>query len=75
MPLTYHSLCLLPNQHYDLRFDDAQYLIALALEDNAFFGIDSPEAFWDLQIPDGEDSLILKWDDSVKACQSSVMPL
>ena len=47
-------------------FDDTQYLLALAFSDNAFYKIDSPEKFWQLQIPEGEEALILRWEDSVK---------
>jgi hypothetical protein len=49
-----------------LIFDDTQYLLALAFADKAFYKIDSPEKFWQLQIPEGEEALILRWKDSVK---------
>jgi hypothetical protein len=49
-----------------LIFDDTQYLLALAFADKAFYKIDSPEKFWQLQIPEGEEALILRWRNSVK---------
>ncbi|KAL2036358.1 hypothetical protein N7G274_010925 [Stereocaulon virgatum] len=56
------------SQHSKLLYDDTQHLIALALADNAFWGIDSFEDLWQLQIPPGEDELILRWkNDSTKA--------
>ena len=54
------------SQHAKLIFDDTQYLLALAFADKAFYKIDSPEKFWQLQIPEGEESLPLRWTDSVK---------
>jgi hypothetical protein len=39
-------------------------LLALALADNALVGLDSEDDFWALQIPDGDDQLILPWHDS-----------
>jgi hypothetical protein len=54
------------SQHAKLIFDDTQYLLALAFADEAFYGIKSPEKFWQLQIPEGEESLPLRWTDSVK---------
>jgi len=39
----------------------------LALADNAVWGIDSFEDLWQLQIPPGEDELILRWNDSAEA--------
>ena len=47
-------------------FDDTQYLLALAFADKAFYDVDSPEKFWQLQIPKGEEALILRWDDAVQ---------
>jgi hypothetical protein len=43
-----------------LIFDDTQYLLALAFADKAFYKIDSPQKFWQLQIPEGEEALILQ---------------
>ncbi|KAI9773208.1 MAG: hypothetical protein M1839_002216 [Geoglossum umbratile] len=54
------------SQHTKLIFDDTQYLLALAFADKAFYEIDSPEKFWQLQIPKGEKALILRWEDAVK---------
>jgi Protein of unknown function (DUF3435) len=39
----------------------------LALADNAVWGIDSFEGLWQLQIPPGEDELILRWNDPTEA--------
>lgn len=40
----------------------------MALADNAIWGIDSFEDLWQLQIPLGEDELILRWkNDSIEA--------
>ena len=49
------------SQHGKLLYDDTQYLLALAFVDKAFWGIDSPEDFWQLQIPFGENELLLRW--------------
>ncbi|KAI9764363.1 MAG: hypothetical protein M1840_008501 [Geoglossum simile] len=54
------------SQHMKLIFDDTQYLLALVFADEAFYGIKSPEKFWQLQIPEGEELLPLRWEDSVK---------
>ncbi|KAI9765726.1 MAG: hypothetical protein M1840_007159 [Geoglossum simile] len=48
------------SQHAKLIFDDTQYLLALAFADKAFFEIDSPEKFWQFQIPEGKETLILR---------------
>ena len=64
--LTSHRYGASTSQHAKLIFDDTQYLLALAFADNAFYGIDSPEKFWQLQIQEGESSLTLRWNDSVK---------
>ena len=48
------------SQHGKLLYDDTQYLLALALADKAFWGIDSVEDFWQLQIPPDESELILR---------------
>lgn len=39
----------------------------MALADNAIWGVDSFKDLWQLQIPQGEDELILRWNDSVEA--------
>lgn len=54
------------SQHNKLLRDDTQYLLALALADKAFWKISSPEDLWELEIPPGEDELLLRWTDSVK---------
>ena len=55
------------SQHGTLLYDDTQYLLALALADNAIWGIDTFDDLWQLQIPDGDDELPLRWNDSVRA--------
>lgn len=47
-----------------MNHDDTQYLLALALADKAFYGIDSLEDLWQLQIPPNDSKLILRWKDS-----------
>ena len=54
------------SQHSRLLRDDTQYLLALALADKAFWDISSPEDLWELEIPPGEDELLLRWTDSAK---------
>ncbi len=49
-----------------MNHDDTQYLLALALADKAFYGIDSLEDLWQLQIPPDDSELILRWKDSAK---------
>jgi len=59
------------SQHGTLLYDDTQYLLALALADKpidkAIWGITFFEDLWQLQIPDGDDELPLRWKDSVMA--------
>lgn len=55
------------SQHGTLLYDDTQFLLSLAVADNAIWGINSLDNFWQLQIPDGEDELLLRWQDSVVA--------
>lgn len=54
------------SQHGKLLYDDTQYLLALAFADKAFWGIDSPKDFWQLQIPPGENELLLRWTESAE---------
>ncbi|KAI9764073.1 MAG: hypothetical protein M1840_008877 [Geoglossum simile] len=54
------------SQHAKLIFDDTQYLLALTFANKAFYDIDSPEKFWQLQIPKGEGALILRWNNAVQ---------
>ena len=54
------------SQHRQLLKDDTQYLLALALADRAIQGITSAEDLWELQIPDGEDELPLRWTDDAE---------
>jgi hypothetical protein len=65
-PSNIHRYGASTSQHAKLIFDDTQYLLALAFADRAFYGINSPEEFWQLQITEGEEALILRWEDSVK---------
>lgn len=53
-------------QHRKLLYDDIPYPLALALADEAFWGIDSVEDFWQSQIPSDESELILRYTDTVK---------
>lgn len=46
-------------QHRKLLYNDTQYLLALTLTDKAIFGVNSAEDLWQLQIPHGENELIL----------------
>ena len=55
------------SQHGILLYDDTQFLLALACADNAIWGINSFNDFWQLKIPDGDDELPLWWKDSVMA--------
>ena len=48
------------SQHGTLLYDDTQYLLALALADNAIWGIDTFDDLWQLQIPDGYNELPLR---------------
>lgn len=38
----------------------------MALADKAIFGVNLVEDLWQLQIPSGENKLILRWNDSLK---------
>ncbi|KAI9045863.1 uncharacterized protein KD926_007166 [Aspergillus affinis] len=44
----------------------ALYLVALALADNALFGFSTPEEFFEQRIPEGENELVLRWNDEAK---------
>ena len=54
------------SQHNRLDHDDTHYLLALAFADQAFWGIDSPEDLWQLQIPPDDNELVLRWRESAK---------
>ena len=56
-------------QHGKLIYDDTQYLLALALADKAIYGVETPADLWQLNIPDGENELILRWHDKVRTLQ------
>lgn len=53
------------SQHSTLLHDDTQFLLALAIADHAIWGVNTLDDLWQLQIPDGEDELPLRWNDSV----------
>lgn len=53
------------SQHEKLLYDDTQYLLAMALADKAFYGIESATDLWDMTIPDGDDAVRLRWKDEV----------
>ncbi|KAI9838207.1 MAG: hypothetical protein M1837_002522 [Sclerophora amabilis] len=46
--------------------DDTQYLLALALAYIAFWDITSAAELWEMQIPQGEEELPLRWTNSAK---------
>jgi hypothetical protein len=48
-----------------LLYDDTQLLLSMAIVDKAFFGINSVDELYDQQIPENEEELILRWNDSV----------
>ena len=52
-------------QHGKLLYDDTQYLLAMAVGDQALFGINSILDLWQLEIPAGENELILQWTDNI----------
>ena len=54
------------SQHGTLLHDDTQFLLALAIADHAIWGVDTLDDLWQLQIPDGDNELPLRWNDSVK---------
>lgn len=54
-------------QHDVLNHDDTVYLLALAFANDAFYGIEYPQEFWQLQIPSDEDELVLRWKDLAQA--------
>ena len=55
------------SQRGKLLFDYCtQYLLALDLADNAFWGINSTEEFRQLQTPPDETKLLLGWTDAAK---------
>lgn len=55
------------SQHGTLLYDDTQYLLALAVADNAIWGIETSNDLWHLQIPEVDDELPLRWNDSILA--------
>jgi hypothetical protein len=53
------------SQHGTLLHDDTQFLLALAIADHAIWGVNTLDDLWQLKIPDGDDELPLRWNDSV----------
>ena len=53
------------SQHGTLLHDDTQFLLALAIADHAIWGVNTLDDLWQLQIPDGNDELPLRWNNSV----------
>ncbi|KAF5857607.1 hypothetical protein ETB97_005536 [Aspergillus alliaceus] len=47
-------------------YSGALHLLALALADNALFGFSNPEEVFEQRIPEGEDELVLRWNDEAK---------
>ncbi|KAE8410125.1 hypothetical protein BDV36DRAFT_278758 [Aspergillus pseudocaelatus] len=47
-------------------YSGALHLLALALADNALFGFSRPEEIFEQRIPEGEDELVLRWNDEAK---------
>ncbi|CRG90181.1 hypothetical protein PISL3812_07224 [Talaromyces islandicus] len=50
----------------ELTYPGALHLLALALADNALFVFSKPEESFKQRIPEGEDELVLKWNDEAK---------
>lgn len=53
------------SQHNTLLHDDTQFLLALAIADHAIWGVNTLDDLWQLKIPDGDDELPLRWNESV----------
>lgn len=53
------------SQHGTLLYDDTQFRLALAIADQAIWGMNTLDDLWQLKTPDGEDELPLQWNDSV----------
>ena len=53
------------SQHSTLLHDDTQFLLALAIADHATRGVNTFDDLWQLKIPDGDDELPLRWNESV----------
>ncbi|KAL2037204.1 hypothetical protein N7G274_010067 [Stereocaulon virgatum] len=53
------------SQHGTLLHGDTQFLLALAIGDHAIWGVNTLDDLWQLQIPDGDDKLHLRCNDSV----------
>ncbi|PYH76412.1 hypothetical protein BO82DRAFT_321834 [Aspergillus uvarum CBS 121591] len=47
-------------------YSGALYLVALALADNALFGFSTPEEFFEQRIPEGQNELVLRWNDEAR---------
>lgn len=53
-------------QNPKLKYDDTHQLLAMAVADQAIFGVKSVKQLRTLKIPHGAPSLELIWDESVK---------
>ncbi|PYH76431.1 hypothetical protein BO82DRAFT_347115 [Aspergillus uvarum CBS 121591] len=47
-------------------YSGALYLVALALADKALFGFTTPEEFFEQRIPEGQNELVLRWNDEAR---------
>ncbi|KAH0543790.1 hypothetical protein FGG08_001972 [Glutinoglossum americanum] len=53
-------------EHAKLLYNDGALLLAMAIADEALFGFSSMEDLWKQEIPQGEDEVSLRWNESVK---------
>ena len=53
------------SQHSTQLHDGTQFLLVLAIADHAISGVNTLDDLWQLRIPDGDDELPLRWNDSV----------
>ena len=63
--LTVSSFGAAVKEHGKLFYNDAGFLLAMAIADGAIFGYESLEDIRQQEIPAGEDELILRFKDSV----------
>ena len=47
-------------------YSGALYLLALALADNALYGFSSSEEVFEQRIPEGQDELVLRWNEEAE---------
>ena len=53
------------SQHEKLLHDDTSYLVAMALADKIFYGMESAADLWDMNVLDGGGALRRRWKDEV----------